>query len=472
MLLPETKEREAQFKLAIRMGFPIFLLLAILLFSLLSRYLDTIPYSFAIIGIGTFAVAVYFLFYLIYKGHDERITDPITRMFTREYGINLFKKEIEKEGVYTFVLISINNLSDINERYGIKNGDIVLYETAQWIGNFFQEKGVKNFPISVLKGGDYLIGLRGNKSQYKTMMDILCMKVEDYIIKDIEVHITGAIVDTSYSSDIDHIIDRLIEIRNTKTCTSKIDFKEIQTDPDILEKRVIDALKHHRYSMMFQRIECAEKCTYDSSIKLLDDLGKIIHHKSYMPIISRLRLNREFDFLQLEAIYKLTQQNKEGIFTINISPSSLRQYQFLERVQILFSNSEFEGRLIFVISEKEYYGNIKRYNEILRSYRRIGIKIAIDNLGSNQTSLLYMKDLDIDIILFDNSFSKHINKAGYKEIVEGLCVSAKALELKTWVKMIENEEMYEVAKAMKIDYLQGHYIGKFDTFENIIKEDQ
>ena len=472
MLLPEIKEREAQFKLAIRMGFPIFLLSSVLLFSLLSQYLDVIPSSFIIIVVGLFAVAVYFLFYLIYKGYDERITDPITHVFTREYGIELFKKEIQKEKEYTFVLISINNLHDINEQYGIKNGDIVLYETAQWIGRFFEEKEVKNFPISVLKGGDYLIGLKGNKNDYKTMMDILCMKVEDYIVEDIEVNITGAIIDTTYSNDMDHIINKLIEICNTKACSSKMEFQEVQTDPDLLEKRVIDALRHKRYSILFQRIESDEKNLYESSIKLVDDLGKIIHYKSYMAIISRLRLNREFDLLQFEAIYQFLQQYSEGTFAVSISAASLRQQQFFQKVQTQLSHRDFAKRLIFVTAEKEYFGNIKRFNDIIQSYRRMGIRIAIDNLGSNQTSLLYMKDLDVDIVLFDNNFSKRICKKGYKEIIEGLVVTAHSLHLKTWVKMIEDATMYQEAKQMNIDYIQGHYIGKFEDFESIAAKEQ
>ncbi len=472
MLLPEIKEREAQFKLAIRMGFPIFLLSSVLLFSLLSQYLDDIPNSFIIIVVGLFGVAVYFLFYLIYRGYDERITDPITHVFTREYGIEFLKKELQKEHEYTFVLISINNLHDINEQFGIKNGDIVLYETAQWIGRFFEEKGVKNFPVCVLKGGDYLIGLQGDKSRYKTMMDILCMKVEDYIVEDIEVSITGAIIDTSYSSDMDHIINKLIEIRNARACSSKADVQEMQTDPDLLEKRVIDALKHHRYSILFQRIESEEGEVCESSVKLVDDLGKIIHYKSYMSVISRLRLNREFDLLQFEAICQFLKQHEYGIFAVSISAVSLRQQQFFQKVQTLISHSNVAKRLIFVTGEKEYFGNIKRFNEILQSYRRMGIRIAIDNLGSNQTSLFYMKDLDIDMVRFDNNFSKRITKLGYKEIMEGLVMSAHALNLKVWTKMIEDEIMYAEAKRIQIDYIQGHYIGKYEHFETLCKEDK
>ncbi len=469
MLLPEIKEREAQFKLAIRMGFPIFLLASVLIFSLLSQYTDVIPSSFIIIVVGLFAVAVYFLFYLIYRGYDERITDPITHVFTREYGIELFKKEIQKESHYTFVLISINNLHDINEQYGIKNGDIVLYETAQWIGRFFEEKGVKNFPICILKGGDYLIGLKGTKNDYKTMMDILCMKVEDYIVQDIEVNITGAIIDTSFSDNMDHIINKLIEICTTKACSNNMDLQDTQTDPDLLETRVIDALRHQRYSILFQRIEGGEKNLCESSIKLLDDLGKIIHYKNYMAVISRLRLNREFDILQFEALYQCLQQHDDGTFAVTISAASLRQQPFFHKVQTLLTHNNFAERIIFVTSEKEYFGNIKRFNEILQSYRRMGIRIAIDHLGANQTTLLYMKDLDIDMVLFDNNFSKRICKRGYKEIIEGLVLTAHAMHLKTWVKMVEDRAMYDEAKRMGIDYIQGHYIGKFEAFETMIQ---
>ncbi len=468
MLLPQTKEREAQFKLAVRMGFPIFLLAFVLLFSLLSQYLESIPSSFIVIGVGLFAITVYYSFYLIYKGYDERIIEPITNMFTREYTMDLFKKEIQKSD-YTIVLMSINNLQDINEKYGLKNGDYVLRETAYWIGDFFQEKGLKDFPIGILKGGDYLIGLKGEESQYKTIMDILCLKVENYIVSDIEVHISGAIIDSNFSNDVERLIDKLIEIKNKKICSTGIIETENKIDPDLLERRVVQAVSQNRYSIMFQKMECEQENVYDSSIKLLDDLGKIIHNKSYMPDINRLRLNREFDLLQLEAVSDYLQEYKEATYTLNISPSSLRQNEFFTHVQTLLSSIELNGRLVFVISEKEYYGNIKRYNQNLQSYRRMGIKIAIDNLGLNQTSLLYMKDLHVDMVLFDNSFSKRLLDKGYKEIIEGLSFSAKALGIKTWIKMIEDEEMYTVAKEMKIDCLQGYYIGKFDQFENILE---
>ena len=103
MLLPETKERELRFKLALRMGLPIFFLTILLAFVGLSEYFERIPPSFYITSIIILGVMVYFIFFLIYAGFDERITDPITKTFDREYLTGYLKKEME-EGPYTLFL--------------------------------------------------------------------------------------------------------------------------------------------------------------------------------------------------------------------------------------------------------------------------------------------------------------------------------------------------------------------------------
>ena len=68
----EEIERIQRFKLALRMGIPIFMLASILLFSLLTQYFEHIPSNFIIIIVGLLAIAVYFQFFLIYQGFKER----------------------------------------------------------------------------------------------------------------------------------------------------------------------------------------------------------------------------------------------------------------------------------------------------------------------------------------------------------------------------------------------------------------
>lgn len=126
MLLPQTKEREYRFKLALRMGLPIFaLIVALISHTLVSNY-TTLQTSFYVEAILLLVVSVYFIFYLIYRGFDVKITDDVTKTFTREYLNRYIKSQIETKKNYTLLLISIENLDDINTLYGIRNGDKVL----------------------------------------------------------------------------------------------------------------------------------------------------------------------------------------------------------------------------------------------------------------------------------------------------------------------------------------------------------
>ncbi|MDK9693916.1 MAG: GGDEF domain-containing protein, partial [Sulfurimonas sp.] len=95
MLLPQTKEREYRFKLALRMVLPAFALV----FALIIHTLNTTPKllntSFYIEAILVLIFSIYFIFYLIYKGFDTKITDNISKTFTREYIYDYLKKEIK-----------------------------------------------------------------------------------------------------------------------------------------------------------------------------------------------------------------------------------------------------------------------------------------------------------------------------------------------------------------------------------------
>ena len=146
MLLPQKKEREYRFKLALRMGLPIFaLIIALISHTLVSSY-ESLDLSFYIESILLVIVSIYFIFYLIYRGFDVKITDSITQTFSREYLYEYLNKEIHKEEKYTLILLSIDNLQDINSIYGIKTGNKLLFKFAIYLCNILRKKRSTIFP--------------------------------------------------------------------------------------------------------------------------------------------------------------------------------------------------------------------------------------------------------------------------------------------------------------------------------------
>jgi len=471
MLLPEEKERAQRFRLALRMGLPIFALFLIILLSFFSFGDGEIPTFFLVIAVSSLAVMIYYIFYLIYQGQEERITDPITHTFSREYLNNYFKKQIAK-GDYTILLVSVRNLTDINSRYGVKKGDKVLYEVGHWIGEYLKEKEIDRFPIGHYKGSDFLIGLNGTKEHYQNLLELMCLKFENRTIDEIEISLTSAVVDTNYSKNIEQLTTRLFELSDEKLLNKQQIVDEEELDPTELEASVISAIKKQSFSLMFQIVDEKEKASMlEASVKLINDAGKIIHQNKFMPVVNRLGLTRTFDEMILEKIVHLSENVPHNlILAFSLSPASVRNNSFLERALTLLSNNESaRGRLMFVLSENDYYDHPKRYNEQLQAYRRLGIFIAIDNFGAFKSSMAFLKEIKVDVLRFDNTYGKHIKDLEYQNIVKGLNVVAQGLHLRTWIRMIEDETEEKIVTALGIDFVQGNYLGKISVLEELEK---
>lgn len=472
MLYPQEKERSHRFLLALRTGLPLFSLTIILIITSLSDYFQQIPGDFFILAILILAVFIYFIFYMIYRGFDEQITDPITHTFTRVQVISLLKKEISKHKEYSILLISIENLSDINARYGIKAGDKVLRKIAYKAGTFFLNKGFKKFPIGHFKGGDFIIGLEGSQNKIKPFLEMFCIKYDDLIMNDIEIKIKGSIIDTALSRNVHALIEGVFEAHSNQS--------EDESDPKILtqnedisllefEENVQTAIKERSFSLMFQPVEADEK-TVHISIKLQGKNGKIIHQKTFMPLVKRLGYEREFDEIVLEKVLEVCKRIENISFVFNLSPSVLRNRHFAYYLRQKLAQNAEGKRLIIILSEKEVYGNMRRYNDLIQQYRDLGLRFVLDNVGSLNASVEYIKRLDVDIIRFDKPFSRHLDSPAYRALLHGYMQMCTELGMRSWIKMVDTQESKAYFEAMKIDYIQGYAVSKIVNLDKLEEE--
>ncbi|MDX9743382.1 MAG: EAL domain-containing protein, partial [Arcobacteraceae bacterium] len=434
MLLPQTKEREYRFKLALRMGLPIFALVITLFLTTSINETDKLTAIFYIEAVLLLAFSIYFILYIIYNGFDTRVTEIVSKTFTREYLYEYLKKELKKEKEYTLVLISIDNLHDINAMYGIKNGDKVLYEVAKWIGEYIQKKDIYNFPLGHIKGGDFVVGFKGNKDKYNSLLELLCLQADGFKIDNIEVKISGAITDTTFSDKLEYMIENLFELQEMQR-HKKSSLKDTTIGPNDLELLVIDALKNKTFVLMTQIIfESGKAALKECFIKLQTSDGKMIYQKTYMKVLSKLGLTLEYDLMVLEKTVKKLSDEMDEILVFDITPTSLRNPIFITKIKELLEHyPQARNKIMFMLFENEYFANVDKYNFILKSLKNLGTFIGIDRLGSSHTSFLYLRDLEIDVVRFDSYYTKEIKK--YENIIQGLNLSAHDKKIKTWIKL-------------------------------------
>lgn len=456
MLLPQTKEREYRFKLALRMGLPIFALLLALIIHTFMQNSQTLQTSFYVESILLLVFSIYFILYLIYNGFDVKITDDVSKTFTREYLFKYLKNILKKEKDYTLILISIDNLHDINSLYGIKNGDKVLKEVASWVAGYLKAQKIENFPLGHIKGGDFIIGLSGLKDEYSTVLELMCLKSNEFKVDDIEIKLSGAINDTSYSRELDYIVENLFELQEERRDSKKEGRYNIMR-PNELESFVIDAINKRSLSIMSQDVYMGEKQVFkECFIKLKSREGKLLYPKSYTKVINKLGLVIEYDTMVIEELLSQVASDSEIIYALGVSPTSLRNEKFLSTIKELLKHSK--KKIMFILSEQEYYSHIKWYNSIIKNLKEIGVMITIDKLGSYHSSFLYLKELDIDAVRFDTQYSSYERMQNNRAIINGFKIMATDKNVQSWMKNIETKEAYELAKELKIEYLQGKYL--------------
>lgn len=464
MLLSEIKEREYRFSLALRMVLPIFFLFIILLSHTILKSSEILNIYFYVESLLILVISIYFIFYLIYKGFDTKITDNISKAFTREYIYKYISKELKKQKNYTFILISIDNLYEINNKYGMSNGDKVLFEVVKWINEYFKSKNIRNLAIGHISGSNFIIFLDGEKIIYKPIIELMCLKSQDIEVDNIEVNISSAINDTKFSRNIDYIIENLFElqVKNKELKIAESSLNEI--DPTEYEYSVINALKRKDLAIFIQNVyENNEVIFKECIIKLQNQDTKLLHQKNYIKVLDKLRLMDEYDLVVLEKVIELCKKNNNSRYAISISPTSIRNTQTFTKIKELFNkNICAEGRIIFILDESEYYPKIDKFNSLIKQLRDMGILIALDRLGSIHTSFLYLKELNVDMIRLASFYSRDKNYNGYKNIISGFSVMAHQKGIKIWAKMVENKDILNSLKELDIDYVQGRYLSNIE----------
>ncbi len=196
-------------------------------------------------------------------------------------------------------------------------------------------------------------------------------------------------------------------------------------------------------------------------IPILEENGKIIEVEKKL-IKNLLKLNT------------LVKKNLP-IFTINLSCLHFRNMEFYRFIEDLVNVEGLKvSNIIFEITETVLMQNLDYTSKILLKLKKLGIRIAIDDFGVGYSSLIYLKELPVDILKIDKSFVTNIQKnPKNKAIVRYIVSMAKTIGLEVISEGVELEEELEELKNLNIDIYQGFYfskgISKSEYFSKYIK---
>jgi diguanylate cyclase len=146
---------------------------------------------------------------------------------------------------------------------------------------------------------------------------------------------------------------------------------------------------------------------------------------------------------------------------VNVSATLLTSASFASRVMALISRSGVPcHRLTFEVTESAQFEDTDKAIAILEQFRAKGIRISMDDYGTGQSTLNYIKLLPISELKIDRAFVQHAHlDQGDAMLVRSTVQLAHELGLTVVAEGIEDEACLAFLKGIGCDYGQGYFIG-------------
>ncbi|TAD81412.1 MAG: EAL domain-containing protein [Sphingomonadales bacterium] len=147
---------------------------------------------------------------------------------------------------------------------------------------------------------------------------------------------------------------------------------------------------------------------------------------------------------------------------VNISAALLTSQSFADRALALVARGDVAVQQItFEVTESAQFEDTDGAIATLQRFRAAGIRISMDDYGTGQSALNYLKLLPLSELKIDRMFvaQAHIDK-GDAMLVRSTVQLAHELGLKVVAEGVEEAACLAFLKRIGCDYAQGYFIGK------------
>lgn len=156
------------------------------------------------------------------------------------------------------------------------------------------------------------------------------------------------------------------------------------------------------------------------------------------------------------------QQDINICAAVNLSAHDLLDASLPRKIQSLLAEYGLSSSaLILEITESAVVDDTALATQIMQELRDIGVKLSIDDFGTGQASLAYLKHLPVDDLKIDKSFVLTLDSSREDAIiVESTIAMAHNMGLTVTAEGVENEASLQLLHDFGCDTIQGYFISK------------
>lgn len=241
------------------------------------------------------------------------------------------------------------------------------------------------------------------------------------------------------------------------------------------------ALDEDRFRLFAQKIvptegECSSDApNYELLVRMVDRDGALVPPVRFIGTAERYGIMPEVDrWVLSEALLRRDMEIcrlPNFSISINLSAQSLNDPAFLPFFTKVMANTCLPAnRITIEITETALIENLKAASIVLDQVRALGCRVALDDFGVGLSSFHYIKNFKVDYIKIDGSFARNIARSPADlAIVKAINTMAHDLDIETVAEFVEDLDVLERLRELKVDFGQGYALGRPGPLEEMME---
>lgn len=404
------------------------------------------------------------------------ITDPLTGFMNRSGFEETFKIEIEStrfsKTYAALLIVDIDNLKNINDSKGTKEGDALIKQVSDTFKQFQREN------VQVFRYGDDEFALIISKfSSIDSIVNFIDCIYEAFQIK--QIGISGGV---SFFPEHSEVKDELVRFADMAIHYAKKNGKNnfVYFEPDMqrafiqkltLQTKMTNAIIEGNFRQYYQPqfdIRTGELRGFEALLRWKDEEMGDISPSVFIPIAEETGLIIPIGrWVMKTAIQTLRtweeKYNFQGVISVNVSTVQLMQDTFMDELCEFISTFQIDpSHLEIEITESVMIKNMTTAIERLEKIKSMGLRISLDDFGTGYSSLSYLQKLPLNTLKIDKAFINNITAEDgvQANITQSIIHMVENMGLETIAEGVEHTEQLDLLDKFNCNIVQGFLRGK------------
>ena len=419
------------------------------------------------------------------KRKADHLTGFLTEPQLKLNFTNRMAKETDFSGY--FIIIGIDNLKKVNQRFGLEGGDKAITFVSKAIKKCIQEKS----KIYRMYGDEFVICISEKNispkeiyQQIRNNLDKLIMENNYELFFTISAGIVNVTADMLYD-DVKIKLDfalhtakkkgkNCVFIYNDESYNEHLKLLDIQ---ELLRNAINN--NYEGYEVFYQPIVDVETGKLLGAEALLrwhcEKYGNL-SPAQFIPILEEsgliIPVGRWVAYTAIKQCKEWQKYIPDFKININLSYIQIKKSNVALDVLNLIDKIDIDPQhLTFEFTESTYIENDAMVKKLIKIFNAEGIKLALDDFGTGYSNLAYLQNLNVDVIKIDRSFvNKAMTDDNIYSVISHIIDMAHNMKLSVCIEGIENEDEQNRISSLVPDTMQGYLYGKPVNAEQFMKD--